>query len=288
MPAGTRKLTTRGPSTCAGSPATSLRGREAIRIEGDGGRGGALYLSLSANLAGVSSRDAGEPFERWRPKETAETAEVLANIHYADGSTEDQFPLLVKQRRHVLLNRTPELYSIALDPARVLASVELLDRSPHVQLVLFHAGLSASAAPLAADASLATPSPAREPAGESSLKGSRWYQLRPVHGKPHSRRKVRAQVVVKLEADGRSASLTLTNTSKDAREFTLIFPSLKIRPAAKAADVYYLFPAQRAIAGQDENPHEANYAGSFPLQFLDVFSPAANTGTCVIVRDSEG
>jgi hypothetical protein len=288
LPADARRLAARGPSNCGAAAATSLRGRESIRIEGGGARGAALYLSLTANLAGVSSFEAAAPFERWRPKETTETASVLVRVQYADGTAEEEFPLLLAQRRHVLLNRTPSLYAIALDPARAVASVELLDRSPHVQLALFAAGLSQTAPPAAADETLAAPAPARRPAGAPSLQGSPWFQVRAAAGKPPLPPTLRADLQVKPAADGQSASLSVTNTGAGPQEFTLSFPSLTIAPAAGAADVYYLFPAQRAIVGREEKTLEAVYSGAFPLQFVDVFAPAANAGAAVIVRDTKG
>ena len=61
LPADTRKLVASGELTCAAVPATSLRGRESIRIAGAGQKGGALYLSLLTNLAGVRASPPGLP-----------------------------------------------------------------------------------------------------------------------------------------------------------------------------------------------------------------------------------
>ncbi len=277
LPAGLRKL------PIAGSSSTSLRGHESIRIDAGGQRGASVYLSLWANLAGVSSWSAEQPFERWRWKETAETGNMLARLRYTDGFTEEEFPQLADQHRHALLNRTAALYTLAVDPARALASVELLDRSPHLQLILFSAGLSATAPPVANDVTLAVPPPANRPMRESSIKGTRWYEIK---GQPGA--DITAKLVRKHDAEGSLASLTVTNRGRVRQEFRLLFPSLRISPATSAADVYFLFPSQRAVLGQDEQLHEAAYSGAFPLQFLDVFSPAANSGTCVIVRDTGG
>ncbi|MCC7499364.1 MAG: hypothetical protein IT160_17415 [Bryobacterales bacterium] len=283
LPAGVRNLAATAAQTYAGLPATTLRGRESIRIDGGGRRGAAVYLSLWANLAGVSSYSAEAPFERWRWKETSETGNLLIHIEYADGSAEDQFPELARERRHALLNRTTALYVVAVDAARPLASVELSDRSPHVQLVLFGAGLSAKPVPEANDATLAVPAPANGPVRASRLDGSVWYQL-----DADPKANLHATLTRNREAEGQTAALSLTNRGREQQQLRLRFPVLKIRPAAAARDVYYLFPAQRALIGQDEQPHEAAYSGAFPLQFLDVFSPAANSGVCMIVRDQQG
>ena len=287
LPADTRKLVASGESTCAAVPATSLRGRESIRIAGAGQKGGALYLSLLTNLAGVSSFAAGPPFDRWRWKQSSDTGNLLAHLRYADGFEEDQFPLQVDGRRHLLLNRQAALYALALDPARVLVSVELRDRSPHFQLAVFGAGISPAEAPRAADDVTGPPPPSSaKPAGKPGLRGSQWYQLVASDGKPLSGKSVRPDFHLKSEPAGRVATLSLTNVSRQRQKFTLVYPSLDIRPSPDAADVYYVFPQQGAVIGRQEQSFEADYSGVFPLQFVDVFAPSANCGAGVVVRDT--
>jgi hypothetical protein len=283
LPAGIVRTAAHGPLDCAGAPSTSLRGRERIRIDGGGRRGGTLYLSLMAHFAGLSDFAPGRPVDAWRVKESTETAHVVARIHYAAGPAEDQFPLLVAQRRHALLNRKPALYALALDPGRALESVELLDRSPHAQIVLFAAGLSQDPPPGASGEAL----PALKPrlgaaAGEAGLSGSRWFRIEP------PARNLRPRLRTGQEPRGRTLSLAVTNTGAVPQEFALVFPSLEVRPSSDPNDVYYLFPRQGTVLARTEQALESPYSTEFPLQFLDVFSPGANRGVGLVVRDLSG
>ncbi len=287
LPGGTRALEIRGASRCAGAPSTTLRGRESLRIAGEGRKGGALYLSALANLAGVSTFAPAEPFDQWRWKETSETANLLARIRYTDGHEEEQFPLLVSERRHVLLNRVAAVYALALDSSRALESVELVDRSPHFQIALFRAGLSGKPAPAAAGETLTIPRASPGKPSAPDVQASRWYEIRAVEGKALPGTAVRADLQVRAVESGRRATLSLTNVGRDTQEFVLVYPSLEIRAAADPQDVYYLFPRQAAVLGRDEGAYEEEYSGAFPLQFVDVFAPKANRGAAVIVRDTE-
>jgi Domain of unknown function (DUF6259) len=287
LPEGADKLPAKGPSVCGAWPATSLRGREAITIEGQGRKGRTVYLSLMANFAGPRRFSTDGPPERWEIKESSETADVLARITYRDGSEEEQFPLLVEQRRHVLLNRKAALYALELDPERALQSIELMDRSRHAQLVLFAAGISARRAPEPSEMGpvFAAPSgPLRPP----DFTGSAWYRLTAAPGKPAPGGAVRAELHDNKAREGRILSLVLANVSEEVQEFTLNFPSVVISPATRAQDVYYVFPRQGAVISRHETAMEADYGARLPLQFVDVFSPGSNSGTCVIVRDTDG
>ncbi len=261
--------------------ATTLRGRETIQIAGEGRRGRTLYLSLLMNLAGVTTFSPSAPFERCLAKETSETANLMARIRYADGTVEEQFPLNVAERRHAVANRTPGLYALEVDPRRTLASAELMDLSPHIQLALFAAGLSDAAPPAATDeVRTIPPADAQRAMTPPDLGASKWYELRDAGSK------VSANLHVTSKSEGRYATLSLTNTDGSPRDFTLVFPSLDIRAATRADDVYYLFPQQSAVLSQAEQTLEGNYSGAFPLQFTDVFAPAANSGAAVIVNDT--
>ncbi len=289
LPENATKLATRGPSTCAGSPATSLRGRESLHIDGGGRKGGTLYLSLMTNFASVSSLgglsffNVSQPWDRWRIKESSETADVVARIKYTDGREEDQFPALVAERRHALLNRKAALYALTLDSSRGVSSVELLDRSPHVQLALFSAGLSPEAAPKTADElNLPAPQPRGRKAGEADLKGSKWYQM------TASEATVKAKLDAAPFKGGRNLSLSVTNVSREPQEFKLVFPSVAIRPAEDPNDTYYVFPRQGAVIDNVEQTLDSLYSGRFPVQFVDVFAPKAKRGACVIVQDTSG
>ncbi len=289
LPAQAVKLPATGPFMCGAWPATSLRGRHAIRINGQGRKGRALYLSLMAHFAGPARFSTEGPPARWEIKESSEPAWVLARITYEDGVQEEQFPLLASERRHVLLNRQAALYALELDPERALKSVELLDCSRHAQLALYAAGISPQAPPRPVEAEagpvFAPPSgPVRPP----DFSASEWYRIEPAAGKPAPGGAVRAELRKKQEGAMRVLSLTLTNTSREVREFKLSFPSLSISPSDRAEDVWYCFPRQGAVISRQEAAMEARYGSRLPLQFVDVFSPGSNSGACVVVRDTAG
>ncbi|HUZ47290.1 MAG TPA: DUF6259 domain-containing protein [Terriglobia bacterium] len=289
LPVGARKLPATGPFMCGEWPATSLRGRESIRISGEERKGSTVYLSLMAHFAGPARFSTDGPPERWEIKESSEPAWVLARIKYQDGSEEEQFPLLVEERRHVLLNRQAALYALELDPERALASIDLMDRSSHAQLALFAAGISPQKPPAPVESetgpAFAAPSgPVRLP----DFSGSAWYRIEPLAGEPAPGAAVRAELRDNQESEVRVLSLLLTNVSREVQEFTLSFPALTISPSARAQDVYYAFPRQGAVISGNETELEADYGARLPLQFVDVFSPSSNSGACLVVRDTDG
>lgn len=266
LPAGVRMVAVLGASK------TTVRGREAVRIEAGGVRGGALYWSMAAEIAGVAGLFPGEPFEKWRPAETREVSDVVVRLKYTDGTEEEQFPLLVEGRRHRVVNRRAAVYSVELDGRKGLESATVVDGSAHVGLAVFAAGVSKDAAPVGVDATLATPAAAKKGRGRVDFEGSKWFEVRGAGATGTVRR------------NGKTVSLTVVNGGREAGEFTVVFPSV----TARVADPYFLFPAQRALIGRDEDLHEAEYSGKFPLQFVDVFSPGANAGAALIVNDTSG
>ncbi len=283
LPANAAKVTMRGPYTCSGSPATSLRGRESIQIDGGGQKGDTLYLSLMAHLAGAAGWGADNVPDRGRPRETSETAKVLVRIRYADGLVEEQFPLLVQEGRHAVLDRKAALYALVLDRSRKVQSVELMDRSMHSQLALFASGISPDAAPKAIDELRLPAATARKrPAQEPNLKGSKWYRTTAPEAA------VKADLKVTPGPGKRSLTLSLTNVSKEPQDFKVFFPSVMVRASEVPRDVYYVFPRQGSIISNTDQALEAAYSGHFPLQFIDVFAPAANRGAAVIVQDTSG
>ncbi len=289
LPEGADQLSAKGPSQCGAWPATSLRGAESIHIDGGGRKGDTVYLSLMAHFSGARGARASGPPQRWEIRENSETSDVLAQIKYQDGSTEEEFPLLLAEHRHVLINRKAELYALEIDPQRPLASIELMDRSPHAQLALFAAGISAGSVIEPSKEEIvpvlsASSGPVRQP----DFTGSKWYELAASPGKQAPGDAVRADLHDNQAREGRVLSLALTNVSGDVQEFTVNFPSLAISPAANANDVYYVFPRAGAVISRYEKPMEAVYSDRFPLQFVDVFAPGANSGACIIVRDSDG
>jgi hypothetical protein len=100
-----------------------------------------MYLDLYFYLAGFNNYIASAPS---RPVSTSDPSLAIVDVRCAGAPSEleEQFPTLVAEHRHVLLNRKRSLYAVQLNPRRRLLSVELLDRSPHVQMVLYHVALS--------------------------------------------------------------------------------------------------------------------------------------------------
>ncbi len=281
LPAHAGKLNVEGGAPCGAARGTSLRGKEGLRIAGAGRAGRTLYLSLFPHFASVGMFAAGRSPEELRVKESAETAEVIVRLKYTRGEVEEQYPLSVEERRHVLANRKPALYALELDPTRGLVSAEVVDRSAHAQLLLYAAGVSAEAAPQAVER---LPS-----AGRKSGRAPAPPQVTVTYkiaGAPQEA--IRAELKESTTPEGRRLALAVRNASGEAREFTLTFPSVKIRPGGAAEGVYYLFPRQGAVIANEDRTFEALYNAVFPLQFLDVFAPAANSGAAVIVRDAAG
>lgn len=289
LPAGAKVLRTQGSLSCDGFPATSLGGRESIRIDGAGLSGGALYLNLMAHFAGVPSFAADVPPDRGRIKENAETANFIATIHYAGGLAEQQFPLLVSEKHHALLNRQARLYALALDPRRRLESVDLADTSPHAQLVLYEAGVSRDSPAYTAEP-IAPPAP-RTPAQRGAppdLATSKWYRIETKDGSSLSSDEIHADFKSTERPKGRDLTLTVTNTGTTTRDLLIVFPSLDIHASQDPGDVYYVFPSKAASIGRAPATLWAAYGPDFLLQFMDVFAPAANRGVCTLIRDTTG
>ncbi|HWR50714.1 MAG TPA: DUF6259 domain-containing protein [Bryobacteraceae bacterium] len=289
LPVSAATLKIAGPAECSGFPATSMRGRESIRIAGNGQKGRTLYLSLYPHFASVGMFAANQLPEKMRVKESSETAEACVRLKYTDGEEAEQFPLLVDERRHALLNRAARIYALELDPQKTLASAEIMDRSAHVQLLLFAAGISTEASPQPQDElPVFTLAPKDRTAARPDLSASAWFRISAVPGKNAPGAALRTKLTDREEMDGRRLSLEIKNVSAGPQEFTVAFPSVTVRPSAVADDVWYVFPRQGAVISRAERTLEAAYNAAFPLQFVDVFAPVANTGASVIVRDTEG
>ena len=288
MPANSRPLPVHGPLSCDGAPATSLRGRESISIEAAGKRGTTLYVDLLAfaYLPGFLGYDASAP-----PRSAAirDPSLVVATLRYADRPSvkEEQFPVLVSQHRHELLNQKRSLYALRLDPSRRLLSVELADRSSHAQLVVFRAAVSGQAEP-SSDEETPVPSIAMSAQCEASaaLGASEWFHLADSAGK---RVETLQAVLHKTPSPhGLALSLEMTNTSNQEADVTLAFPSLTIHLSSDAQDVSYLFPQAVATISSKDASLSADYGPKFLLQFTDVFAPRAGCGAAVIVEDTSG
>ena len=286
LPKQATPLRAYGPLACGEAPATSLRGQGAIRIQVGGARGRSLYLSLTANYPAVTNFRPGQPADRWRIRESSDTATVIARLDY-EGFQEEQFPLLLAEQRHVVLNRKPALYVLALDPERRLRSVELWDRSEHVQVVLHAAGISNAAAPEAQEEALPqAPAASAHPVRQPSLEGSVWFRIQPSPGKAAPPAgALQPELKVTPSAQGRLANFSVTNKAREPVEFELIFPALQVRVAEDPGSVYYVFPRQGAVISRAERSWSATYTANFPLQFLDVFAPSSGCGAALILED---
>lgn len=288
MPAKSSPLLVHGLLSCDGAPATSLRGRESISIDTAGKQGATLYLDLLAfaYLPGFISYDASAP-----PRSAAisDPSLVIAALRYADHPSvrDEQFPVLVSQHRHELLNQKRSLYALRLDPTRRLLSVELTDRSAHAQLVVFRAAIS-DQAETSLDEETPVPSAAVSPKCEATaaLGDSEWFRLADSVGKPVDT--LQAVLHKTPSPDGLALSLAVTNTSDQDADFTLDFPSLKIHVSSDSQDVSYLFPQGVATISSDDATLSAEYGPKFLLQFTDVFAPRAGCGAAVIIEDTSG
>ena len=287
MPSDSTKLVVRGALSCDGAAATSLRGRESLRIEANGKQGATIYMDLLAYFAGYINYIPSSP---QRPRESSETSAVIANIRYADSPAvvEQQFPLLVAQHRHTLLNRVRSLYALRIDPKRRLLSVELADRSPHAQLVLFNAAISNHAEESVDEPAAAASTSAMNSGCDaaSTLGGSEWFHVADSSGKEAGA--VKAELSRAPTPQGLSLSLALTNTSDRDVDVALAFPSLKIHVSNDPEDVSYLFPEKVATISSKDAGLSAEYGPNFLLQFTDVFAPKAGCGAAVVVEDTTG
>jgi hypothetical protein len=256
---------------CEGAAATTLRGKEAVRVAAKGRRGESLFLALTALLA-VADKEIRDP------------ALAVARLQYAGGGVEEQFPMLVSETRHVLLNRQARLYGLTLDPARALESVELVDRSPHLQLIVHSAGISSE--PLEwRDPELPPSAPAasKPPASPPDLRYSRWFSL-----SKGAEAWIKPSLAMRDEPGRKVLALELINSGPLPADFTLSFPAVEMDPGGEGEDVFYLFPRQGAIISNKGRALEAAYSGRFPLQFIDVFGPRTNRGAAVIYQDTSG
>ncbi len=288
MPAKSRPLLVHGPLSCDGAPATSLRGRESISIDAGGKQGTTLYVDLLAfaYLPGFKSYDASEPP---RSGVINDPSLVIATLRYADQPSvrEEQFPVLVSQHRHELLNQKRSLYALRLDPSRRLLSVELTDRSSHVQLVVFRAAISGHAES-SSDEETPVPSGAMSAKCDptAALGDSEWFHLTDGAGKRAGT--LRAVLHKTPSPHGLALSLEVTNNSNQEADVTLAFPSLTIHVSSDSKDVSYLFPQAVATISSKDASLSAEYGPKFLLQFTDVFGPRAGCGVAVIVEDTSG
>ena len=281
LSSNTHPLRVQGPLSCGEAAATSLRGREPLKIEVQG-NAATLYLDLYFYLAGFSNYIASAPS---RPTSVSDPSFAVVNVRYADAPSkiEQQFPILVAEHRHVLLNRKRSLYAVQLDSHRRLLSIELLDRSPHVQVVLYSAALS-DHTETSADYQ---PSPiSTQPISHtctlaSALSGSPWFKVSGTESLEPSLNKSEKLNGVRL-------SLSLTNPTDHEIMATVSFPLVNLHLSSEATDVSYLFPQKLATISSADQSLSADYGPDFLLQFTDAFAAQARGGVAVGVEDTTG
>jgi hypothetical protein len=307
MPADSQPVAVHGPLSCNGAAATSLRGHESLTLSASGKQGATIYLDLLAHFAGLSNYIPSVPRQRATVTgpntaatnrfardsaaigipESSDPSTVVANIKYADdpASVEQQFPLLVSQHRHALLNQTRSLYALQLDPKRPLLSVEIADHSPHVQLVLFKAAISSQHE--TSDDEPALPETSSSMSStcnvDSAFAGSQWFSIDGT-----SAASVHAELTKSAVPHGVGLSLALTNNGDADQDVVVSFPSLNIHVSSDPEDVSYLFPEKVANISSRDATLTADYGPNFLLQFTDVFAPKAGCGAAIVVQDSSG
>lgn len=281
LPRNTLLLRVQGPLLCGEAAATSLRGDEPLKIEAQGSAA-TLYLDLYFYLAGFTNYIASAPS---RPASTSDPSFAIVNVRYADAPSEieQQFPILVAEHRHVLLNRKRSLYAVQLDPHRRLLSIELLDRSPHVQLVLYGAALS-DQAETAIDyrpAPTSTEAISRDCTVMSTLSGSPWFKISGAESLKPSLNKSEMPNGVRL-------SLSLTNPTDREITTAISFPLVNFHLSTDSTDVSYLFPQKLATISSADQSLSGDYGPDFLLQFTDAFAAQARCGAAVIIEDTTG
>ena len=281
LPPKTHPLRVQGPLSCGEASATSLRGQEPLKIEAQG-NASTLYLDLYFYLAGFSNYIASAPS---RPASTSDPAFAVVNVRYADAPSEveQQFPILVAEHRHVLLNRQRSLYAVQLHPHRRLLSIELLDRSPHVQIVLYYAALS-DHMETSADYQ---PAPiSTQPIGHnctvaSVLSGSRWFKVAGADS-------LKPSLNESEMPNGVHLSLSITNPTDHELTAIVSFPLVNLHLSTESEDVSYLFPQKLATISSADQSLSADFGPDFLLQFADAFASQARCGAAVLVEDTAG
>ena len=115
--------------------------------------------------------------------------------------------------------------------------------------------------------------------------------------KPGSKFEYRSQTIPGLEAKvaisaaaegGLSISLMVTNRGAASHRVTLSVPALgPYRLCDRAEEAFYLLPRRGAIFGNQPCDYHERYCGTFPLQFLDTFSPSSGRGLTLRTADTE-
>ena len=272
-------LTFAGPLRCANAAATSLRGRESIRINAPHAHGSAVYLSMLFYSPALSNYVASQPTVS---AGTSDPSLAVVRIHYSDG-VDEQFPMELSSKRHILRNGAPSLYAVPINPKRTLLSLEVQDESPHAQLVLFGAGITDHAMPLAIDEGVIE-KPAASPGKPLQLIDPPYKITAENNGSVDG---VQPDLHVEEAGQSKKLSLSIRNTTEKPVDLTISFPNETVKSPDNQA-LYYLFPQKVARISADPVSLSADYGPDYLLQFLDVFSPADNSGVAFLVKDVSG
>lgn len=140
---------------------TRIRKPDQIHFEVTG-QASELYLLLAAQFPLVD-----EPSYGGGGGQVRHVHRFVARIEYGDGSSEEQFPLAVAAREHAI-SRGLHVYSLAIDPAKQLRGVTLVDNMARGSFALLAATLGSEPGPATASTRLrrTTPVPLRSPSAE--------------------------------------------------------------------------------------------------------------------------
>ena len=159
-----------GPLTASGIPLQVQGGRDAVLMTPLGppgqisipltGQASEAYLLLAALFP---LQD--EPSYAGATGQVRHVHRFVARIAYTDGTSEDQFPLAVDTRTHAI-SRALHTYALALDPARTLQELTLVDSMRRGAFGLVALTLSDTPGPATVTTQLrpaTSPPPARQP-----------------------------------------------------------------------------------------------------------------------------
>jgi hypothetical protein len=110
--------------------------------------------------------------------------------------------------------------------------------------------------------------------------GIRWYRLRSTEG-------LLLGLIVTVSADSLRISTQLENAGRQSRRVALRMPALSYRLAERPDDAFYLTPKRGAALSNCDCSYRELYCGTFPVQFMDTFSPVAGRGLALRTEDTE-
>ena len=111
--------------------------------------------------------------------------------------------------------------------------------------------------------------------------GIRWYRVRSVEG---------LRVGLDVKADGGDSlriTAKLKNSSGQDHRTAVRVPSLSYRLTERSDDAFYLVPKRGAAVDHRDCSYHERYCGTFPVQFLDTFSPAFGRGLSLRTEDTQ-